>query len=143
MFRPFVIERTFPVPVSRVWKALTDPGEMKQWYFDIPRFRAEVGFAFQFSAGSAEKQYLHLCQVTAVIPDRQLAYSWRYQDHQGLSVVTFELFPRDGHTRLRLTHSGLESFGGLPDFTPESFAQGWQYIIGTSLAGFLDPGTAG
>lgn len=116
---------------------------MKQWYFDIPRFRAEVGFSFQFSAGSAEKQYLHLCQVTTVSPGRQLAYSWRYQDYEGFSVVSFELFPEDDHTHLRLTHSGLETFGGLPDFTCESFAQGWQYIIGTSLAGFLESEAAG
>ena len=33
-----VIERTFAAPVARVWKALTDVGEMKQWYFDLKEF---------------------------------------------------------------------------------------------------------
>ena len=44
-----VIERTFAAPVARVWKALTDVGEMKQWYFDLKEFKPEVGFEFEFT----------------------------------------------------------------------------------------------
>jgi uncharacterized protein YndB with AHSA1/START domain len=33
--QPFVIERTFNVPVERVWKAITDREEMKQWYLTL------------------------------------------------------------------------------------------------------------
>lgn len=140
--QPFCIERTFHAPVSRVWKALTDPIDMKQWYFDIPEFKAEVGYNFQFSAGSEEKQYLHVCQVTAVVPKNILAYTWQFKGYEGHSLVTFELFPKGDGTRLRLTHSGLETFGGLPDFSRERFAEGWKYIIGKSLAHFLDSPTA-
>lgn len=135
---PFVIERTFDAPVTRVWEALTDPDEMKQWYFDIAEFKVEPGFEFQFSAGSEEKQYLHLCKVMEVIPERKLAYTWRYKDYEGNSLVTFELFPEGNKTRLKLTHSGLESFPRLPDFARESFAMGWKQIIGTSLKQFVE-----
>jgi len=48
---PIVIERTFDAPVAKVWKAITDKDAMKQWYFDLPEFKAEVGFEFQFLAG--------------------------------------------------------------------------------------------
>ncbi len=30
-----VIERTYNAPVEKVWKALTDVDQMRQWYFDL------------------------------------------------------------------------------------------------------------
>ena len=39
-----VVERTFDASTTRVWKALTDVDQMRQWYFDLKEFRAEVGF---------------------------------------------------------------------------------------------------
>ena len=33
-----VLERTFNAPVARVWRALTDVEEMRQWYFDLKEF---------------------------------------------------------------------------------------------------------
>lgn len=140
--RPFSIERTYQASVNRVWEAITDPKDMKEWYFDIPEFKAEVGFNFQFAAGPEEKQYLHVCQVTSVALEKELAYTWRFEGYEGHSLVTFELFPEENKTRLRLTHSGLETFGDQPDFSRENFAAGWEYIIGTSLAHFLEPQNA-
>jgi uncharacterized protein YndB with AHSA1/START domain len=32
-----------------VWKAITNAADMKQWYFDIPGFKPEVGFEFSFN----------------------------------------------------------------------------------------------
>ncbi len=85
-----VFERLFDAPASKVWKAITDKEEMKKWYFDLPAFKAEVGCNFQFSGGpSPEKQYLHLCEVTEVIPEKKLTYSWRYDGYAGNSFVTF------------------------------------------------------
>ena len=46
---PFVIERTCNAPVEKVWKALTDKDQMKKWYFDLPAFKAEKGFEFEFA----------------------------------------------------------------------------------------------
>ena len=53
---PFVIERTFNAPIEKVQNAITDKDEMTQWYFDIKTFKPEVGFEFQFYAGTEEKQ---------------------------------------------------------------------------------------
>ena len=55
---PFVIERIYNAPVAKVWKAITDRDEMKEWYFDLEEFRPEVGFEFGFTAGDNNKQYL-------------------------------------------------------------------------------------
>jgi uncharacterized protein YndB with AHSA1/START domain len=135
---PIVIERTFNAPVSKVWQAITDPGQMKQWYFDIPAFKAEVGSEFQFSAGTEEKKWLHLCKVTEVIPNQKLTYSWRYDGHPGNSFVTFELMPEGDKTTIRLTHKDLETFPDLPEFKKENFVEGWASIIGKSLKEFLE-----
>ena len=136
---PFVIERTYNAPVERVWKAITDKDDMKQWYFKLDAFKPEVGFEFQFEGGSKDMTYLHLCKVTEVIPNKKLQYSWRYKDHEGNSFVTFELFPEGDKTRVRLTHEGLETFpAGNPDFKRESFAMGWTHIIGKSLTDFIE-----
>ena len=136
---PFVIERTFSAPIKKVWKAITDKDEMKQWYFNIPSFKPEVGFEFEFTAGSAEKNYLHQCRVTEVVAGKKLSYSWRYDAYPGDSVVTFELFEEGDKTRLKLMHAGLETFpNNLADFAKESFAKGWTHIIGTSLKDYVE-----
>lgn len=136
---PFVIERNFNAPAEKIWKAITDKNEMKQWYFDLVDFKAEVGFQFQFTGGPPEKTYVHLCTVTEVVPGRKLTYSWRYDGYAGNSFVTFELFPDGKNTRVKLTHAGLESFPKEnPDLAAKNFAAGWTDIIGRSLKEFVE-----
>jgi len=138
--QPIVIERTFNAPVAAVWKAITDKDEMKSWYFDLAEFKAEKGFMFQFSGGPDDgPQYLHLCEVTEVIPNKKLTYSWRYDGYPGNSFVTFELFEKEENTLLRLTHTGLESFpADNKDFAKNNFVKGWTDIIHTSLRKHLE-----
>ena len=136
---PFVIERTFNAPAPLIWKALTDKNEMKKWYFDLEVFKPEVGFEFRFVAGDCGKDFMHLCKVTEVEAEKKLTYSWRYENFEGNSFVTFELLPEGKQTKLRLTHRGLESFPkDHPSFAKESFAKGWTEIIGTSLKEYLE-----
>lgn len=141
--QPVIVERRLPAPASRVWKALTDRVEMKAWYFDLADFRAEPGFAFQFWGGpSPDRQYLHHCEVTEVIPEKKLTYSWRYEGYAGISYVTFELFEADGGTLLRLTHRGLESFPQEnTDLARHNFEAGWNDIIHTYLRAYIEGGT--
>jgi uncharacterized protein YndB with AHSA1/START domain len=112
---------------------------MKKWYFDMPAFKPEPGQEFEFTGGTPEKKYRHLCKVLEVIKDKKLSYSWRYDGEEGNSVVTFELFPEGETTRLKLTHTGLDSFPKTdPNFAQTSFAAGWTAIIGTNLGKFLE-----
>jgi uncharacterized protein YndB with AHSA1/START domain len=136
---PIVIERTYEAPVEKVWKALTDKNDMRQWYFDLKTFKPEVGFEFVFDAGHEGKAFRHICKITEVILNRKISYTWRYDGHPGNSVVTFELFP-DGNkrTRIKLTHQGFETFPPVPDFARKNFVEGWTDIIGTQLKGFVE-----
>ena len=137
--QPFVIERAYDAPIEKVWKAITDKDQMKQWYFDLKEFRPEVGFEFNFEGGTEERTYKHLCKITEFVEGKKLAYSWQYEGYEGYSMVTFELFDEETATRLKLTHDGLDTFPkNNPDFGRESFAAGWTYITSTSLANFLN-----
>ncbi len=137
--QPYTLECVFDASIQDVWKALTEKEWMKQWYFDLVEFKAEVGFAFQFWGGpSPEKQYLHLCVITEVIPEKKLLYTWRYHGYEGNSLLTFELFAEESKTRLLLTHKDLQTFpASNPDFDNKNFEMGWNALINTSLYAFL------
>lgn len=139
---PVTIERTYNAPIEKVWKAITDKNEMKQWYFDISEFKAEVGFEFQFTGeGKTGEKFLHLCTITDVVKNKKLRHSWRYDGYEGNSFVTFELFDEGGKTRLKLTHEGLETFPKTvnDDFAKGNFTEGWTSIINIALNDYVDP----
>ncbi len=137
------IGRSFNAPVARVWKALTDVEEMRRWYFDLKEFKPEVGFEFEFIVEYEGMKYHHLCKITEVIPQKKLAYTWRYKGHEGNSLVTFELFANGDKTRLKLTHEGLETFPKTAAFARENFEKGWTEIIGSELKQFLEKAKKG
>lgn len=138
MAQPFIIERVYKVPIARVWKAITNKEDMKQWYFDFSEFKPEVGFEFKFKGGTEKNTYMHLCTITEVIENKKLSYSWRYEGYEGNSVVTFNLFDEGNATRMKLTHAGLETFPPLKDFEKENFEKGWTEIMGKSLKEFFN-----
>ena len=133
-----VIERTFNASVERVWSALTDVEQMRQWYFDLKEFEPEVGFKFEFVVEHEGNTYHHLCKVTEVIPQKKIAYTWRYKGEVGESLVTIELSPDGDKTRLKLTHKGLETFPKTPAYARKNFEAGWTAIIGSELKQFLE-----
>ena len=136
---PFVIEKVYNSPIDKVWKAITDKDQMKEWYFTIATFEPKVGFEFSFEGKNEDRTFLHLCKIVEVKEKNKLKYSWRYDSEPGNSFVTFELYTEGEKTRLKLTHEGLETFPqDKKDFARESFAQGWTHIVGTSLRKFVE-----
>lgn len=136
---PLIVERTYNAPAARVWEAITNKEQMKQWYFDLESFKPEVGFRFKFYASNEDRTFLHECEITEVIPGRKLVHSWRYANYPGDSSVSFELFPEGDKTRLVLTHTGLETFpADNPDFSRNNFTMGWTAIIGQHLKEFVE-----
>jgi len=133
-----IIERTLNAPVAQVWKALTDVDQMRQWYFDLKEFKPEVGFEFEFVVEHDGNTYHHLCRVTEVISEKKVAYTWRYKNEPGDSLVTIELFAEGNKTRLKLTHSGIETFPKTPAYARKNFEAGWTQIIGSELKQFVE-----
>jgi uncharacterized protein YndB with AHSA1/START domain len=138
MTEAITIERIFNAPVARVWKALTEVDQMRQWYFDLREFKPEPGFEFEFVVEHEGNSYHHLCRVTDVIPEKKIAYTWRYKGEPGNSLVTFELFPEGNQTRLKLTHTGIETFPKTPTYARKNFETGWNTIINSELREFLE-----
>jgi len=134
------VERSFNANKKLVWRAITEKELMKQWYFDLKEFKAVVGFKFDFTGGPEDGiQYKHLCEITEVIPEQKLTYSWKYKGYEGISYVTFELFDDNKNTRVKLTHTGIGTFpSSNPDFAIPNFEEGWNQIINTSLKDFLE-----
>jgi uncharacterized protein YndB with AHSA1/START domain len=133
-----IVERTLNAPVPRVWQALTDVEQMRQWYFDLKEFKPEPGFEFEFVVEHEGNSYHHLCRVTEVVPQKRIAYTWRYKGEPGDSLVTIELSPEGEKTRLKLTHSGVETFPKTPAYARKNFEAGWTAIIGTELKQFVE-----
>jgi uncharacterized protein YndB with AHSA1/START domain len=136
---PLIVERTYQAPAQAVWEALTDIEKIRQWYFNMDEFKPQKGFRFSFTGGSEDRQYLHLCEVTAVEPGKKISYTWTYKGYPGRSEVTFELFAEGDKTRVKLTHTGLETFpADTADFRRSNFEMGWTEIIGKHLKEFVE-----
>lgn len=133
------LEKLLNAPVNLVWEAITDKHKMKQWYFDLEEFKPEIGFEFKFKGGHEDGiQYQHICEITELIFEKKLIYSWRYEGYEGISHVTFELFENGNNTTLKFTHVGLETFPATnKDFAKENFVAGWNHFINMSLVEFL------
>jgi uncharacterized protein YndB with AHSA1/START domain len=135
---PLVVERVFNAPIEKVWHAITDKDAMREWYFELAAFKPEVGFEFEFTVEHAGMSYHHLCKITEMIPQKRLVHTWRYAGHPGNSLVSFDLLAEGKKTRLRLTHTGLESFPAGESFKRENFQKGWTSLIGEELKKFVE-----
>lgn len=115
--RTAIVEREFPHPPEKLWRALTQPHLMEEWLMKND-FQPVVGHAFQLRGdwgGVLD------CEVLALEPHRTLAYSWNFNHADpayGLqSVVTFTLTPTARGTHLRMEQAGFrpdqkQAYGG-------------------------------
>ena len=123
--RTVVIEREFPHPPEKLWRALTESPLLAQWL--LPNDFARVGGkAFQFRADPVPNwNGIIDCQVLAVDPLKQLSYTW---SSFGIgSVVLFTLTPAASGTHLRMEHSG---FAANQDAAYKGATYGWQKFLG-------------
>ena len=137
---PVIVEQSFHVSVGQLWKAISELGQMKSWFFeDIKSFSPEVGFETQFNVKSGERDFMHLWKITEVIPLEKIVYSWKYEGYEGESFVSFETFITEGGSSLRVRHVVTNSFPqAIPEFTRESCQGGWDYFICDRLKSYLE-----
>ena len=137
--KPIVVEQTFNVSAPLLWNAITDQGEMIRWYFDnIPAFESRVGFKTQFNVVSNGRDFLHVWEVTEVIPGKKFTCSWNYRDYPGEGEVAFEISEDGDQTRLTVTMVGIETFPrDIPEFKRERCREGWNYFIKNRLKEYL------
>lgn len=136
-----VIRRTYNASAEKIWQAITDRNQMKQWYFEmLETFEPKAGFTTRFNVPHEGKNFVHVWKVTEVVPGKKISYEWKYEGYPGNSLVTFELNADEGKTMITLTHENLDTFlpGSNPELSGENFKQGWTSLIGSSLKTFLE-----
>ncbi|MES2151822.1 MAG: SRPBCC domain-containing protein [Pseudomonadota bacterium] len=111
--RSVVVERELPHAPEKLWRALTQPQLIEEWLMKND-FMPVLARHFKLSAdwGAVD------CQVTAVEPNKTLAYTWAAYGLE--SVVTWTLTPSGTGTHLRMEQAGFR-----PD--QEQAYQGAQY----------------
>jgi uncharacterized protein YndB with AHSA1/START domain len=122
--RSIVVEREFPYPPEKVWRALTDSSLIEQWLMKND-FQPVAGHSFNLRTEPMGKWNGVIdCRVVAMERHKTLSYTW---DTLGLdTVVTFTLTPTDGGTHLRVEQSG---FGPDREANYKGAQWGWQKFI--------------
>jgi uncharacterized protein YndB with AHSA1/START domain len=123
--RTLVIEKVFPHPPEKLWRALTENSLLAQWLMKND-FEAVVGHKFQFRSEPVKNwDGVIDCEVLIVDPLKRLSYSW---GALGLgSVVLFTLTPTEGGTHVRMEHSG---FRAEQTAAYNGAKYGWQNFLG-------------
>ncbi|APF37333.1 polyketide cyclase [Chelatococcus daeguensis] len=95
-----VVEREFPYPPEKLWRALTQPHLIEEWLMKND-FKPVVNHRFNLTAdwGAVD------CRVEIVEPDKRLSYRWDTKDLE--SVVTWTLTPTETGTHLRMEQTGF------------------------------------
>jgi uncharacterized protein YndB with AHSA1/START domain len=95
-----IVEREFPFPPEKLWRALTQPHLIEEWLMKSD-FKPAVDHRFNFRAdwGSVD------CQVLSIEAGTTLSYTWAA--HGLDSVVTWTLTPSGTGTLLRMEQSGF------------------------------------
>ena len=85
-------ERHLDYSVERVWRAISEPEELRRWYPGVPTWDLEPGASF------TNEQWEGAGQINEVEPPRLLAYTW------GVEQFRFELQPDGDGCLLVFTH---------------------------------------
>jgi uncharacterized protein YndB with AHSA1/START domain len=131
MTREVRIERVIEAPRAEVFRAWTDPPELRRWWgpgeYDTRHAEIDLrpGGDYLIVIQAADGDPMHLAGTfhEVVAPER-LVYSWRWVSgwsDPAESLVTVHFEDLGERTRVVLIHGGLD---GSPD--PDGYRMGWE-----------------
>jgi len=135
-----VSEIHIAAPPQRVFKALTDSAELRQWFTDpsCPIHRWEMDarpggkYRYDTEMGAHEVNQVRKFECHGEIvefdPPRVLAYTWIanwHDDKQRATLVRWELAPQSGGTHVKVTHSGLANEA----VARKDYSSGWTGVM--------------
>lgn len=116
----FVIERTFEVPVEKVWAAFADVEQKKKWFGDLDSTDADVSEDFRVGGHGINDADMpggysaYKSTYTDIVPNERIVYTydmWLDKVHASTSITTIVFEPVDGGTRLTCTEQGVHLDG--------------------------------
>ena len=119
----FVIERTFPIPLQRVWYALSDNAARDQWFSGGSEFAVHnKSHDFRVGGRAVETGQWHggprsrfEATYTDIVEHQRIVFTydmWANDRHMSTSITTIVLEPVSEGTRLTYTEQGVH-FDGL------------------------------
>jgi uncharacterized protein YndB with AHSA1/START domain len=129
------ISRVIEAPRDRVYAAWTDPEQLKQWFGpENVKTRelvadARVGGTFRWDIINSEGEEMTMRgEFRELQPDKKIVFTWQWEDDEDwknhTSIVTVELYDRDGGTELRLTHEQLPN-----EESRDGHTRGWESAL--------------
>ncbi len=114
------IKRFINAQRDRVYAAWTDPAQLKEWWGpERVRTRSlvadvRVGGKYRWDLTNQEGEEMSVFgEYRELVPGKKIVFTWKWDDDEawksGNSIVTVELFDRDGGTELLLKHEQLPS----------------------------------
>jgi uncharacterized protein YndB with AHSA1/START domain len=101
------MEEILPVPIERVWHALTDASMLERWLMRTHDYQAKVGTRFTFHTERSGDCGGHVeCEVLELSPPHRLVWSWLSVDDPARTQLVIELERHDQGTHLTLRHTG-------------------------------------
>jgi uncharacterized protein YndB with AHSA1/START domain len=140
----FVIERSYPVPVSAVWHALSDNDARDQWFGGGAKFDVdEKSHDFRVGGHGVESGQWHggptsrfVSTYTDIVDEQRMVFAydmWVDDRHMSTSLTTIAVEPDADGTRLTYTEQGVH-LDGLD--TVEGREEGTRGLLDT-LGSFL------
>lgn len=129
------ISRVIEAPRDQVYAAWTDPEQLKQWFGpENVQTRelvadARVGGKFRWDLINSEGEKM-TCrgEFRELQPDKKIVFTWQWEDDEDwenhISIITVELYDRDGGTELRLTHEQLPN-----EESRDGHTRGWESAL--------------
>ena len=127
------LDRHYDATPEEVWRAWTDPQEMKRWWgpgandvVHLAEADVRVGGRFRVAFTSDSDEVLEVSGVySEVVPNRKLVFTWAWKiapEQESQVTVTFE--PSRGGTDLTLLHEQFFDAGAR-----DAHEEGWSNAL--------------
>lgn len=133
---PSQIEREILIdaPVEVVWRVLTQPDQIRQWFSDQAQLDLRAGGEGRLSWTSGTSFGI---AVEAVETERRFAFRWLYPDGSSpdpgnSTLVEFTLSSEGGGTRLLVVESGFDRIDWSEEQKARRFernSEGWEECL--------------
>jgi len=129
------IKRFIKATPDRVYAAWIDPAQLKEWWGpEGVRTRSlvadvRVGGRYRWDLTSSQGEEMSAFgEYRELIPGKKIVFTWKWDDDENWtthnSIVTVELFDRDGGTELLFKHEQLPS-----EESRDRHNEGWNSIL--------------